>query len=410
MKILIVDDESDISEIIEFLVKDNFPAETQTLLASSGNEAIKIIGENKDIDICICDHNMADGMGTDVLKYLIEVKSKIKFVLCSTVIPSDKPREYPSEFVFSNLQKPDIGKGVECLFHLVEKSLQVKANILPDDFFPVTIHVLSLMEKMPADIYIRVSDNKFIKCINRSENFGPADKDKYVQKAISELYIKKCEQNASINETILDTVRKIMDRRNLPLKDRMSITHSQLVGLIKFTGITPELVETSKKNIQQSVNFMMKSPMVSDFWIEMNLQGEYPSRLYTLHSMLAFLVVKKLLWHSEATIYKLTLSSFLQDISLDSIALMEICDYQEFLAKESRFNRADVKKYNEHPFRASEIAVAFKEIPPDIDRILLEQHEMPDGNGFPRKLNANQLGPLSCVFILTGILARHVLK
>ncbi|MDD4976047.1 MAG: hypothetical protein PHY93_16955, partial [Bacteriovorax sp.] len=50
------------------------------------------------------------------------------------------------------------------------------------------------------------------------------------------------------------------------------------------------------------------------------------------------------------------------------------------------------------------------EIPPDIDRILLEQHEMPDGNGFPRKLNANQLGPLSCVFILTGILARHVLK
>jgi response regulator RpfG family c-di-GMP phosphodiesterase len=410
MKILIVDDESDISEIIEFLVKDHFPIETQTLLASSGNEAIKMIGENADIGICICDHNMADGMGTEVLKYLIEVKSKIKFVLCSTVIPSDKPLEYPADFVFSNIQKPDIGMGVERLFLLVEKNLQTRPNAIPDEFFPVTIHILSLMDKLPADIYIRMSDNKFIKCINKSEKFSDSDKDKYEQKAINELYIKKSEHSVSINETILDTVREIMERRNLPLQDRMSITHSQLVGLIKFTGITPELAEASKKNIQQSVHFMQKSPIVSNFWTEINLLGEYPSRLYTLHSMLAFLVVKKLLWNSEATIYKLTLASFLQDISLNSIALIEVCDYQEFLAIESKFSRAEIKKYNEHPFKAAELALSFKEIPPDIDRILLEQHEMPEGNGFPKKLNANQLGPLSCVFILTGILARHVLK
>ena len=41
---------------------------------------------------------------------------------------------------------------------------------------------------------------------------------------------------------------------------------------------------------------------------------------------------------------------------------------------------------------------------------MLEQHEMPDGNGIPHQLSAEQIGSLSCIFILTGIFARHVLR
>ena len=234
MKILIVDDESDIVEIVEFLVQDKFPIGTSTLIASSGNNAIKIISENDDIDICICDHNMSDGMGPDVLKYLIDVKSKIKFVLCSTVIPSEKPREYPIDFVFSNIQKPDIGGGVDKLFNLVDKSVQEKPKNKLDEYFPVTIHLLSLMGKAPSDVYIRMSDNKFIKCINQSEEFNASDEEKYKQKHIHELYLKKGEQNPSVKEVILNAVSEIMKRRNLPLSEKMSLVHSQLVGLIKF--------------------------------------------------------------------------------------------------------------------------------------------------------------------------------
>lgn len=409
MKVLIVDDEKDICEIIEFLVNDISPVGTQVILASSGNEAIKIIADNQDIDICICDHNMADGMGPEVLKYLINQKSKIKFVLCSTVIPKDLPGDYPADQIFSNIQKPDIGIGVERLFLLAEKNAQENFST-PEEYIPVTLHVLALMEKLPADIYIRMSINKYIKCINRSETFSIDDKEKYEQKSIKELYIIKGDQIPSVNEVVLDTLEKIMDRRNLSLADKMSISHSQLVELIKFTGITPELAEASKKNITQSVSLLMKSSLVSDFWKEMNMLGEYPSRLYTLHSMLASTVVKKLQWSSEATMYKLTLSSFLQDIALDSIPLMEICDNQEFAEKKSTFTSEEVKAFFEHPIKATESLVNFKEIPPDIDRVLLEQHEMPDGNGFPRKLNANQLGALTCVFILTGIFAKKILK
>lgn len=410
MKILIVDDESDICEIVEFLIQGIFPEGTQTTIASSGNQAIKILSENMDIDICICDHNMPDGMGNVVSRFLMDVKSGVKFVLCSTVVPQDRPQDYPADFVYFNLQKPNITDGLEKLLLRLEKSFPAKAIATAEEFIPVTLNVLTLIGKAPADIFIRMSENKFIKCINQFEEFSTSDKEKYKQKMIDELYIKRDDQENSLKEIICTAIQEIMDRRKLPLSERMSMTHSQLIGLIKFTGLTPDLIEASKKNIEQSVNFIMKSPLVSDFWKDMNLLGDYPSNLYTLHSMLSSVVTKKLLWSSEATMFKLTLAAFLQDISLNSVALMELCDYQEFLENESRFTRDEIKRYREHPQVSSEISRDFKEIPPDIDRILIEQHEMPDGSGFPRKLNANQLGPLTCAFILTGIFARHILR
>ena len=345
MKILIVDDESDITEIVEFLTLEKFPPGTETLIASSGNKAIGLINENHDIDLCICDHNMADGMGPDVLKYIIKVKSKTKFILNSTVLPADQPLDYPANFVFLNIQKPDISGGIDRLFELAQKTFFMKSAGNTEEYVPVTVHVLSLMGKAPGDVYIKMSDNKFLKCVNKNEDFTSTDKQNYKQKLVEELYFKKGDQALSIKQVILKAVQEVMNRSNLPLIDKMSITHSQLIGLIKFAGMTTALAEVSQKNIQLSVKYMMKSPVVAGFWQKLNLLGEYPSQLYALHSMLSSLVLSKLLWNSEATVYKLTLCAFLQDISLDSIPLMELNDYRDFLENESRFTSSEIKTF-----------------------------------------------------------------
>ena len=51
----------------------------------------------------------------------------------------------------------------------------------------------------------------------------------------------------------------------------------------------------------------------------------------------------------------------------------------------------------------------YKKIPPDVDRLILEHHEMPNGDGFPRGLSGTQISPLSCAFILSGLLAKYIL-
>lgn len=39
-------------------------------------------------------------------------------------------------------------------------------------------------------------------------------------------------------------------------------------------------------------------------------------------------------------------------------------------------------------------------LPTDIDNIILNHHELPDGKGYPRGLSSMQISPISCIFIL----------
>ena len=55
------------------------------------------------------------------------------------------------------------------------------------------------------------------------------------------------------------------------------------------------------------------------------------------------------------------------------------------------------------------IARSVEEIPPDVDVIISQHHELPDGTGFPRGLNYQRITPLSTVFIVAHDLVRHLM-
>lgn len=114
MNILIADDEEELTEIIDYLVRHKFADKIKTFVAKSGKEAIAIL-KNHTIDVCISDHNMPEGKGHDVLKYIMDSKLVTSFVLCSTVIPKDMPDVYPPKHVFFHIQKPQIVEGVTAL-------------------------------------------------------------------------------------------------------------------------------------------------------------------------------------------------------------------------------------------------------------------------------------------------------
>jgi hypothetical protein len=89
---------------------------------------------------------------------------------------------------------------------------------------------------------------------------------------------------------------------------------------------------------------------------------------------------------------------------------MKLYDYSDFLVQENDFKEYKIFNYLQHPLKAKEIVNTLKNIAPDIDKIILEHHEMPNGSGFPRKIGATKISPLSCTFILSGILARYILE
>ena len=57
-------------------------------------------------------------------------------------------------------------------------------------------------------------------------------------------------------------------------------------------------------------------------------------------------------------------------------------------------------KKNSHPWQEAELVRRFQKMPPDVDTIILQHHERPDGTGFPRGLDFRRIAPLSAVFIV----------
>lgn len=78
-RILIVDDEPEIRELIETMLATKI--EAQFVHAASGNEAIRLINESPPFDCVISDYAMPDGTGEDLLRHLIAREAGTPFIL-----------------------------------------------------------------------------------------------------------------------------------------------------------------------------------------------------------------------------------------------------------------------------------------------------------------------------------------
>ena len=87
------------------------------------------------------------------------------------------------------------------------------------------------------------------------------------------------------------------------------------------------------------------------------------------------------------------MSSFLHDVTINS---------PEFNEGSSSLEEKDnLINFKEHPQEAVNLIRKYEEIPSDVDQIIIDHHERPDGSGVPKGLTAKQLKPLASVFIFS---------
>jgi HD-GYP domain-containing protein (c-di-GMP phosphodiesterase class II) len=65
-----------------------------------------------------------------------------------------------------------------------------------------------------------------------------------------------------------------------------------------------------------------------------------------------------------------------------------------------KFTQDQINEFKRHPIVNAEFAASLTEVPPDVDTIIRQHHELPDGTGFPRQLNSSQIASLSAIFIV----------
>jgi response regulator RpfG family c-di-GMP phosphodiesterase len=136
-----------------------------------------------------------------------------------------------------------------------------------------------------------------------------------------------------------------------------------------------------------------------------------PESKYSTHvnilSLVACGLCQNLGWTSESTQLKLGLAALIHDLTVDESYYASI-NYWNTSASSKNDHRPEVEQYRNHPNDAAHLILSMKNIPADVDQIILQHHETPDGTGFPRKILSSRITPMASVFILTEDLIQFI--
>jgi response regulator RpfG family c-di-GMP phosphodiesterase len=400
MKVLIVDDDNDIRDIIEFTF--NCEVESEFLHADSGNKAIEVIKDNSDISLVICDYNMPDGSGGDVYKYLLDAKNALPYVFCSSELSTDHDEFDDTTNLIGEITKPYIFEGVQKIIKNYNEghgeANQFNKN--EDAYSSVSLELLLRCKVLPCDLYVQLKGGKILKMLNTGDLFTTEEFDKYKDKGLEHLMILR-EESQDFIISVCNKIEDILKDETKTKELKVLDAHSIIMSTVSELGLSEKVIRATSSSVDFALDLFQQSKGFKK--LEDHIFG-HPGKYLTTHSVaLSYIAVALLTntaWDKPETRNKMVLAGFLHDASI------RVPEFSESIFGD-QLHLLTVK---DHPTEVQEILKKLKTIPPDLDRILLEHHERPDGSGFPRSLDGKQIHALSSVFILAHDIVDCIFK
>ena len=406
MKILIAEDELVLCEILSLVVKTKFNAEV--LQAHSGRQAIDIIKQNPDLDCILCDYHMPQGTGGEVYKYLQSVDSKIPYILCSSDPPDELP-EFANAKLAGSVVKPFIMNQIRDLLLPIAaaaKKAQYRAGSTdPDDYIQISTSILQRIHVHDCDLYVKLSEKKFVRVKIQGDNFVEEDRKRFKAKNVEYLYIKRRDSDRLLDQFADQLLGLAMSKGSIEQGSVLRISETAL-ELIHEVLQQLQLSEKAEKMVQASVDLTLMtiqhdlklSRLFDRLLVD---QNKYISSHSIVLGYVACGIASIMKTDDSDSSQKLVFAAFLHDITLknESLAQYQVLD-PVVMSKSYGFTQQQIAEFAEHPREAAALAKEFHSIPKEVDVIVAQHHERPDGSGFPEKLKHSGLDLLPSIFIV----------
>jgi len=409
-KVLIVDDMDDILDILRFYMEAMIPQE-DILLAKNAQEAIDLFYQNRyDIRLIVCDYNMPDRNG-DVVYSEIRKISRVPFILHTSEVVDNKDA-FVDNINFTHVPKPAIMAEFQELANLYLGKARVMARTL-ESYVAVNVVLLEKMKLIPVPLYVKIHDENFVRICHGNQEFSDIEAQKYINHKVTQLYIER----KDIQDFIGDYQRRVFESvEGMRGTDCAFALTSASLDFIKQAqerlGFTREVQEMTTKNINMVLSLLGEHDNFKQIlgkWQTSN--NSYYAECASLVALISTSVAKKLNWVSDLTAQKLAFAAVLHDMTLSSsdVANMDLLREALSPAWKKKKPPAHIEEYRNHPAKASELVKNWQHCPPDVDTIILQHHELPDGSGFPSHLGHQRIAPLAALFIVAEDLARYIL-
>ncbi|MFN7684685.1 MAG: HD-GYP domain-containing protein [Oligoflexia bacterium] len=285
----------------------------------------------------------------------------------------------------------------------------VKAS--ESEFNRIRPTLLLAANPLPADVYIRLSESKFLRLFLADDPFDEGDYEKYAnQKKIPYFHLKKQGLSAFVERFESALKKQLAQGMSEPEATTFSEDiHRTVQELLKQGEVPPEAGELIKSNLQLTMHAIGSKPRLKDVLDRvLSRTSGYLGGHSVALCQVSCTIAAAMEWGSKATYAKLNFASFLHDCALDSEDLARIQSLSELESKKSSLNEQTYQRVLQHGLKAADMSKTFSEVPANVDQILLQHHERPDGSGFPRGLTHTSIAPLSALFIIAHDLVGEI--
>lgn len=312
--VLIADDEEEIVEILSFVIKSSLKCDVQ--FAYNGKSAVELLSKG-DIQLIICDYNMPLMNGGDVYKYILDSMPSCRYVLCSSELPERHDEYINRSCFYGHIQKPQVMGGTKVITDKIKSELPQMNEPKSHSYVPISPRLLFKISTLPSDIFLKLSDNKYVKVFNQGAVFDELDLIKYGQTAGDKLYTFNLSIDtylARIQETLLKVVQTSSAENQVEANLQI---HFLLSSAFKDYGLKEALIPLVDVQIKEATE-LCKNNKTLTLMLDKLLKSKdsYVGKHSFMLAAVSVSMAEKMEWNSSTTGQKLVVASLFHDIFL----------------------------------------------------------------------------------------------
>jgi putative nucleotidyltransferase with HDIG domain len=273
------------------------------------------------------------------------------------------------------------------------------------EFVPIPINEFVKGVMIPVDLYVRLSEQKFV-LVGKAGSHSNVDQfQNYQNKEVKYLWVQRKEYYKLAHQSV--TLAGIaLSKADLNDTQKTSIvTHAARTTFrqLDHLGLDIESYNNAKQIATAVIGLVENHKVFTDLFLSLaNVSDQLLAHSVAVSS-LSVVLGGALGFEKQATLEKLGMGGLLHDIGLKALP-------KELVAKPlSAMTSDEIQIYETHPYKGAQMLMSLGIVPDDVVSIVYEHQENAIGQGYPQRLRDVKMHPLAKVVSLADAYAELIL-
>ncbi|HAG91764.1 MAG TPA: hypothetical protein DCL41_07825 [Bdellovibrionales bacterium] len=263
-------------------------------------------------------------------------------------------------------------------------------------YMPIAIDELVSGTLNPVDLFIRLSEGKFIQVAKANTTLDLSQIKNYKTKSIEYLYVRK-DDFSRISAQSIQLAGMMIQRNDVaPEKKATYLTKasSSVFKRMDHIGLDLEMYHNAQQVTEAVITLVETQSQFAVLFGNLASSNDHLLNHSVGVSVLSAMIGVELGFQKKATLEKLALGGLLHDIGLKTLP--------SGLIKKSliEMTNDEAQLYETHPYRGAKVLLGLGSVPDDVIAIVYEHHENAIGQGYPQRIRDVKMHPLAKIVAL----------